>query len=114
VLEGNPDYLGRNPGFHVHALWCDLPMKRKEAWQICFDECGFSKILPIVPFGSLALVKRNPELLEVKFDHNEGTRTVLNYCAKYVVKNMALWNVELKNLRLMARVANPADKHNVA
>jgi hypothetical protein len=70
ALEQNPGRLG----CHVHALWSDTRnVYCREAWASWFDRYGRNKI----------------ELVRSKDD-------VASYCAKYVCKERAWWNVRLQ------------------
>jgi len=70
ALEQNPS----RDGFHVHALWADTgSVFRKEAWSAWFTRYGRARIEP---------VKRYED--------------VSSYCAKYVTKERAWWNVMLQ------------------
>lgn len=68
--EQNP---GRD-GYHVHALWgrCEA-LYRREAWLAWFKRYGRARIEPV---------------------RNKGD--VTSYCAKYVTKQRAWWNVKVQ------------------
>ena len=69
ALEENP---GRD-GYHVHALWCDCKNKsRRDIWRKWFDRYGRNRIEPV-----------------------NSRDDVADYCAKYVTKEGAWWNVKL-------------------
>lgn len=69
ALEQNP---GRD-GFHVHALWVDCKnLKRSEIWREWFHRYGRARIEPV-----------------------NNRDDVADYCAKYVTKEGAWWNVKL-------------------
>jgi len=69
ALEQNP---GRD-GYHVHALWCDCKSKsRQHTWRTWFERYGRNRIEPV---------------------NNQDD--VADYCAKYVCKEGAWWNVKL-------------------
>jgi hypothetical protein len=73
TLEQNP---GRD-GFHVHALWCDCKNRsRQHTWRIWFERYGRNRIEPV----------NSPD-------------DVADYCAKYVCKEGAWWNVKLLSHR---------------
>jgi hypothetical protein len=73
ALEQNP---GRD-GYHAHALWCDCKhMRRTEIWDKWFHRYGRARIEPVN--------KRDD---------------VSDYCAKYVCKEGAWWNVNLLGQR---------------
>jgi hypothetical protein len=81
ALEENP---GRD-GFHVHALWSDaVGVFRKEAWASWFKRYGRARIEPV---------------------RNQGD--VTDYCAKYVTKERAWWNVKLQWHRVQALNGTP-------
>lgn len=69
ALEQNP---GRD-GHHVHALWCDcLSKRRRDIWRRWFDRYGRARIEPV-----------------------NNRNDVADYCAKYVTKEGAWWNLKL-------------------
>jgi len=69
ALEQNP---GRD-GFHVHALWVDCKnLKRSDIWRTWFARYGRARIEPVN--------KRDD---------------VADYCAKYVTKEGAWWDVKM-------------------
>ena len=73
ALEQNP---GRD-GFHAHALWCDCKNKsRQHTWRIWFERYGRNRIEPV-----------------------NSRDDVADYCAKYVCKEGAWWNVKLLSHR---------------
>lgn len=73
ALEQNP---GRD-GYHVHALWCDCKSKsRKIIWRNWFERYGRNRIEPV-----------------------NNRDDVADYCAKYVCKEGAWWNVRLLSHR---------------
>jgi len=70
ALEENP---GRD-GFHVHALWADAgSVFRKEAWSAWFTRYGRARIEPV-----------------------RSHEDVSGYCAKYVCKERAWWNLSMQ------------------
>jgi hypothetical protein len=78
ALEQNP---GRD-GCHAHALWCDCKnMRRTEIWDKWFHRYGRARIEPV-----------------------NSRDDVADYCAKYVAKENAWWNVKLLNQRHPANV----------
>jgi hypothetical protein len=103
AVELNPDLAGNHPGSHVHALWADLGVKRRAVWAEWFKLHGINRILPIVPHGSQAGA-RLAELLgaDLHPSANSGQMTVAAYCAKYVCKRGAWWNVRLTPWRASA------------
>jgi len=71
ALEQNP---GR-PGYHVHALWADCKaVRRSHVWNRWYLTYGRNRIEPV-----------------------RNTGDVASYCAKYVCKEGAWWNVKLVN-----------------
>jgi len=71
ALEQNP---GR-PGYHVHALWADCKaVRRTLVWERWYQSYGRNRIEPV-----------------------RGKVCVARYCAKYVCKEGAWWNVKLVN-----------------
>ena len=73
ALEQNP---GRD-GYHVHALWVDCKnLKRSDIWREWFARYGRNRIEPVRSPGDVA-----------------------DYCAKYVTKEGAWWNVKLLSHR---------------
>jgi hypothetical protein len=73
ALEQNP---GRD-GHHVHALWVDCKnLKRSDIWREWFARYGRNRIEPVRSPGDVA-----------------------DYCAKYVTKEGAWWNVKLLSHR---------------
>jgi len=69
ALEQNP---GRD-GCHAHALWCDCKNRRRtEIWEKWFHRYGRARIEPV-----------------------NNRDDVADYCAKYVTKENAWWNVNL-------------------
>ena len=73
ALEQNP---GRD-GFHVHALWCDCKGKsRRVVWQTWFNRYGRGRIEPV-----------------------NNRDDVADYCAKYVTKESAWWDVNMLSHR---------------
>ena len=73
ALEQNP---GRD-GCHVHALWCDCKnQSRRDIWQKWFGRYGRARIEPV-----------------------NNRDDVADYCAKYVAKENAWWNVVLLGQR---------------
>jgi hypothetical protein len=69
ALEANP---GRD-GFHPHAVWCDcLSESRRHLWRKWFEQYGRNRIEPV-----------------------NSRDDVSDYCAKYVTKAGAWWNVKL-------------------
>ena len=73
ALEQNP---GRS-GFHAHALWADCEaVQRTKVWERWFATYGRNRIEPVA----------SPV---------EGRLGVARYCAKYVSKEGAWWNVKL-------------------
>lgn len=74
ALEENPC----RDGFHVHSLWADAgTVFRKEAWAAWFTRYGRARIEPV----------RTQE-------------DVSGYCAKYVCKERAWWNLKMQWHRL--------------
>jgi hypothetical protein len=70
ALEQNP----ARDGFHVHALWADAgTVFRKEAWSAWFTRYGRARIEPV-----------------------RYQQDVSGYCAKYVCKERAWWDVKLQ------------------
>lgn len=81
ALEENP---GRD-GYHVHALWADAgPVFRKAAWAEWFKHNGRARIEPVRRFEDVS-----------------------SYCAKYVTKERAWWNVKLQWHRVQAMHGRP-------
>jgi len=75
--EANP----ARDGYHVHALWGDArTVYRKEAWATWFKRFGRARIEPVR-------------------DHGDVSR----YCAKYVTKEGAWWNLKLQWHRSQAQ-----------
>ena len=73
ALEQNP---GRD-GYHVHALWVDCKnLRRSDIWREWFARYGRNRIEPVRSPGDVA-----------------------DYCAKYVTKEGAWWNVKLLSHR---------------
>lgn len=73
ALEQNP---GRD-GYHAHALWCDCKGKsRQHVWRSWFERYGRNRIEPV-----------------------NNRDDVADYCAKYVCKEGAWWNVKLLSHR---------------
>jgi hypothetical protein len=73
ALEQNPC----RDGFHVHSLWCDCKAKsRKAVWETWFNRYGRARIEPI-----------------------NNRDDVVDYCAKYVCKENAWWDVKLLSHR---------------
>jgi|GEM_PF-965293 len=69
ALEQNP---GRD-GFHVHALWCDCKSKSRQLiWNKWFTRYGRARIEPV-----------------------NSRDDVADYCAKYVTKEGAWWDVKM-------------------
>lgn len=69
ALEQNPS----RDGYHVHALWCDCKGRsRKLIWREWFGCYGRARIEPI-----------------------NSLNDVSDYCAKYVTKETAWWDVKL-------------------
>jgi len=76
ALEENPS----RDGFHVHALWADTgSVYRKEAWSAWFTRYGRARIEPVRRYEDVS-----------------------GYCAKYVTKERAWWDVHLKWHRVQA------------
>jgi len=64
-------------GYHAHALWCDCKGKsRKRIWRTWFERYGRNRIEPV-----------------------NSRDDVSDYCAKYVCKEGAWWNVKLLSHR---------------
>lgn len=81
AIEANPS----RDGYHIHALWADCKtMYRKEAWATWFERFGRARIEPV-----------------------KDQRDVANYCAKYVTKARAWWNVKLQWHRVQALRGEP-------
>lgn len=69
AVEQNPS----RDGHHVHALWAHaVGVQRSRAWRKWFDRFGRARIEPV-----------------------RSHEDVSNYCAKYVAKECAWWNVKL-------------------
>jgi len=69
AVEQNPS----RDGHHVHALWSDCAgVQRSEIWKRWFERFGRNKIEPV-----------------------RGLDDVVAYCAKYVTKEGAWWNVKI-------------------
>jgi len=66
ALEQNPS----REGFHVHALWVDLRVRRRSAWAAWFQRYGRARIEPV-----------------------RGQGDVSDYVAKYVCKGSAWWGL---------------------
>jgi hypothetical protein len=84
------DAVERNPsraGHHVHAIWCQSGGTRRKAawkeWHDMFEDQG----------GQKARARIEP----VRHFQN-----VVDYCAKYIMKDDDWWNVKLKDPRLLA------------
>jgi len=70
AIEENPS----RDGNHIHALWADTArVFRKEAWATWFKKYGRARIEPVRNAGDVS-----------------------DYCAKYVCKERAWWNVRLQ------------------
>lgn len=70
ALEQNPSRCG----YHVHALWADTGgVYRREAWNKWFKRYGRARIEPVRRYEDVS-----------------------RYCAKYVTKEGAWWNVSLQ------------------
>jgi hypothetical protein len=81
AIEENPS----RDGYHVHALWADArSVFRKEAWAAWFKSYGRARIEPV-----------------------RGKEDVATYCAKYVCKERAWWNVKLQWHRVQALNGSP-------
>ena len=83
AIEQNPSRRGH----HVHGLWCQSgDVNRKDAWQKWFDHYGRARIEPL---------------------HHRNQ--VVAYCAKYLMKQEAWFNVHLvdPNLRRCAVAGIP-------
>jgi len=79
--EANPS----RDGYHIHALWADAKtLYRKEAWATWFKRFGRARIEPI-----------------------RSNADVASYCAKYVTKERAWWNVKLQWHRSQALRGEP-------
>lgn len=79
ALERNP---GRN-GFHVHAIWDSAEAPRKATHKDWLERYGRNRIEPI-----------------------RGVSSVEAYCAKYVCKEGAWWDVRLSRGALAKREKN--------
>jgi hypothetical protein len=110
AIEENPNYMGSNPGSHVHALWVDLGVKRKQVWQEWFKQYGIGRILPIEQRETLVPMRRRSYTDGVAGEWSEpfldkatdGGMTVADYCAKYVCKDGAWWNAIVQRGRSRA------------
>jgi hypothetical protein len=75
----------RNPsrdGHHVHALWSDCEgVLRSRIWERWFDRYGRNRIEPV-----------------------RSVMDVTSYCAKYVTKEGAWWNVKIVSPTLFQRI----------
>lgn len=81
ALEENPS----RDGFHVHALWADAgSVFRKEVWAAWFERYGRARIEPVRRYEDVA-----------------------SYCAKYVTKERAWWNLKLQWHRVQAMHGRP-------
>ena len=81
AIEQNP---GRD-GHHVHALWADCEgVQRREVWNRWFSTYGRNRIEPVRRAGDVAA-----------------------YCAKYVTKEGAWWNVRLVDADLFRVATSP-------
>jgi len=81
ALEENPS----RDGFHVHALWADTgSVFRKAAWSEWFTRYGRARIEPVRRYEDVS-----------------------GYCAKYVTKERAWWNVRLQWHRVQAMWKRP-------
>jgi hypothetical protein len=81
ALEENPS----RDGFHVHALWADAgSVFRKAAWSRWFRTYGRARIEPV-----------------------SSHEDVSGYCAKYVTKERAWWNVKLQWHRIQTLNGTP-------
>jgi hypothetical protein len=79
--EANPS----RDGYHIHALWGDCKtLYRREAWATWFERFGRARIEPVRDRGDVA-----------------------GYCAKYVTKERAWWNVKLQWHRSQALRGGP-------
>jgi hypothetical protein len=79
-------------GYHIHALWSDCAtLYRKEAWSTWFQRFGRARIEPVRNHGDVA-----------------------SYCAKYVTKASAWWNVYLQWHRIQALRGEPFVLERVA
>lgn len=67
--EQNPS----RDGYHIHALWAARDIYRKEAWAGWFNRFGRARIEPV-----------------------RSKEDVTCYCAKYVTKEGAWWNVNVQ------------------
>ena|SRR5690349_22532809 len=73
ALEQNPC----RDGFHIHALWVDCKnQKRRDIWREWFGRYGRNRIEPV-----------------------NNRDDVAKYCAKYVTKEGAWWNLKLLSHR---------------
>jgi hypothetical protein len=69
AIESNPSRAGH----HVHALWHrPMEISRKVAWSEWFNRYGRARIEPV-----------------------RSSEDVTGYCAKYILKERAWWNVKL-------------------
>ena len=81
AIEENPS----RDGHHVHALWanCDEVLRR-DVWRNWFDRYGRSRIEPC-----------------------RSREDVAGYCAKYVTKEGAWWNLSLDRQLWMQAARSP-------
>jgi hypothetical protein len=98
AVEANPDFFGNNPGAHSHMLLNGLKVQRKQVWAEWFELYGINRILPIVGRRETVMVVAEDGVPCVPYprDNYDGGMTVADYCAKYVCKNGAWWNVHLQ------------------
>lgn len=81
ALEQNPS----RDGYHVHALWADAgSIFRREAWAAWFKRYGRARIEPVRSFEDVS-----------------------GYCAKYVTKERAWYDVKLQWHRIQAMHGRP-------
>jgi len=94
AVESNPS----GDGTHVHALWTEPGVQRRTAWKEWFDQYGRARIEPI-GFRQ-ARHRTGVEVLLPRgygpFNDQLAEANVTDYCAKYVCKDGAWWNVRLK------------------
>jgi hypothetical protein len=76
AVEENPS----RDGHHIHSLLADAKsLYRKEMWSLWFEKFGRNKVEPV-----------------------HCLQDVVDYCAKYVCKEGAWWNVKLQWHRIQA------------
>jgi hypothetical protein len=95
AIEPNPS----RDGHHVHAIWTDPVVKRKQCWSEWFTKYGRARIEPIgwrVGRGNCVMSDAEGWIRGRGLGSGDALLNVADYVSKYLIKDRSWWDVSLK------------------